>query len=574
MTHTKSRDKFKGDAFVAVARHVPFIEHYVKTIRLVFMDKFETRKGEPERERMQRISALFLGPNGRRYEDYDCVPLISSVITKVRVTVTVLRKLVTTYAVKHFTKEEVSVMERADTHSNVTLERYYVKEDARASALGAIRLLERSFPGQEVVAAAAAAKATAQPPVVMSRPPKFDVKQLIASSRQYRVGQKRGREQADPDMESDADADMAASAEDEPEPTAPERDRSPSLGSQHPPSAMRSAALGPTTTPDPPPVAAAAAARVTPAVGAAGGGHPRVRKRLKVLSTQPLLTATATSDTTDDLAVIADEGDESERNAGPALVMVDDDGTDATDSTSCTRLLHASASTPSAAAASAAAQPISMAGLVSAAAAARPAPTAGATATSAGGAALTPSATGLPQAAASAESGPMAARTRRQRRPKPGVIGDGVEVRASTIAGAGFGLFATRDYGVGDAVSEYDGEVIAWDEGQELRKLGEGYHIGGLETYYTCIDGRGLKPNDFGRGGGSFANDGCAEIKANVEFFKDKHNKFEAGGRRTGIARPVYLFIVAKRAIVSGEEIFVSYGRGYPWPPPMPNSDP
>lgn len=563
MTHTKSRDKFKGDAFVAVARHVPFIDHYIKNIRLVFMAKFETRKGEPEKERVQRIAGLFLGPNGRRYDDYDAVPLICSVITKVRVTVTILRKLVTTYAVQHFTKEEVTVMERADTHSNVTLERYYVKEDARAAALGAIRLLERSFPGQERVAAAAAAQATALPSVVIPRPPKFGLAQLLAGSRQYRVAQKRSREQDDSDLE-DADPDLAGSAEDDP--TAPDRDRSPSLGMPEPLSAAHSAAaLDPTAISQPPPVVAAAGTTVARLrIGAAGSEPPRARKRLKLLSTPPSLTSTATATTTatsdmaDNLIVIGDERDNPERNVGQTLVLIEDDGTDA---------LGSKSSAPTPAAAASLEQPLSLAGLVSSAAAARCATTpAVAAASMAGGAALPPSARGLPQAAASAEPGP---RTRRQLRPKPGVIGDGVEVRASTIAGAGLGLFATRDYGMGDAVTEYDGEVVDFAEACKRRKLGEGYHLASLESLHTCVDGRGLKPNDFGRGGGSFANDGREEIKSNVEFIKNDKNKFEAGGRRTGLARSVSLFLVAKRPILSGEEIFLSYGRGYQWPPPL-----
>src|SRR3954454_3477066 len=105
VTQTKSRDKYHGYPFVVVARHVPFVQHYVQHIRRDFVDRFGTRKGETDRDRAQRVCGLFLGPNGRRYDAFDALPLLSSVVTNVRITVTTLRKLVATYAAQHYTTE-------------------------------------------------------------------------------------------------------------------------------------------------------------------------------------------------------------------------------------------------------------------------------------------------------------------------------------------------------------------------------------------------------------------------------------------------------------------------------------
>ncbi|KIY98211.1 hypothetical protein MNEG_9752 [Monoraphidium neglectum] len=76
-----------------------------------------------------------------------------------------------------------------------------------------------------------------------------------------------------------------------------------------------------------------------------------------------------------------------------------------------------------------------------------------------------------------------------------GTIGRGVEVKKSSIALAGNGLFAARPFARGDLITEYVGRLISHEEAQLLR----------ARRAHTHIDG--LKDPQPGEGGGSFAND-------------------------------------------------------------------
>ncbi|CAH6420208.1 Hypothetical protein UVM_LOCUS79 [uncultured virus] len=110
----------------------------------------------------------------------------------------------------------------------------------------------------------------------------------------------------------------------------------------------------------------------------------------------------------------------------------------------------------------------------------------------------------------------------------------------STIAGAGRGLFAERDYERGELVTFYDGRVLT--NGQSSRS--DSVYLLEYNATYV-IDGesgyRGL-----GRHINSPAGTGR---RTNVEFVKD--------------ARRMRCLVQSKRRIRKGEEFLVAYGPSY-----------
>lgn len=136
--------------------------------------------------------------------------------------------------------------------------------------------------------------------------------------------------------------------------------------------------------------------------------------------------------------------------------------------------------------------------------------------------------------------------TKRRRSTYPGAtIGDGLEVRASTIAGAGNGLFADRDFVRNEIVTKYDGPIAMVPA--TLPPKEEMSHWASLIPRHWVV--QGLRSPIAGRGGGSFINHVAS--RANTEFVKNN----QAGHAFYGI------YIKARRAIKKGEEIFLTYGR-------------
>jgi hypothetical protein len=117
------------------------------------------------------------------------------------------------------------------------------------------------------------------------------------------------------------------------------------------------------------------------------------------------------------------------------------------------------------------------------------------------------------------------------------VLGAGVEVRPSTVSGAGGGLFAKVPFASNDVITEYDGDHI---DKQQAHALAVQTHVKAMGGNY--VDGL-KKPVD-GRGGGSFANESGP---GNAEFM------FEG--------TKIYLKVKAGKVIKPGHEVFVSYGR-------------
>jgi hypothetical protein len=150
------------------------------------------------------------------------------------------------------------------------------------------------------------------------------------------------------------------------------------------------------------------------------------------------------------------------------------------------------------------------------------------------------------------------------------VIGKGVLVRPSDIPAAGLGLFADRDFDRLALITEYSGEVIDRAEAVRRKAAHGAGHLRSLSMMATVIDGSG--PAVAGHGGGAFVNDVgytphdryVTNHPATNAVFWTAHRQpkgFET--TRTGLRDAKYIFLKASRAIKRGDEIYVSYGRGY-----------
>jgi SET domain-containing protein len=135
-------------------------------------------------------------------------------------------------------------------------------------------------------------------------------------------------------------------------------------------------------------------------------------------------------------------------------------------------------------------------------------------------------------------------------------IGDGIEIKESTIPDSGNGLFVTKDFKKNDWITFYDGKEITREEAQSLKERGEQSHVRSLDINRTAIDG--LRIPEYGRGGASFANHKEGE-HANSAFRKEWIEKKKKGITKTGNV----IILVAKRDIKKGEEVFVDYGKDY-----------
>jgi SET domain-containing protein len=126
-------------------------------------------------------------------------------------------------------------------------------------------------------------------------------------------------------------------------------------------------------------------------------------------------------------------------------------------------------------------------------------------------------------------------------------IDHGLEVKTSTIAGAGMGLFSTEEFKRNSYITFYDGEAITRSQALERRRRGKDTHIRSVGLMGDCIDGYTGATIRAGCGGASIANDGQLPDRNNCRL----ENK-------NGIA-----WLRANRDISSGEELLCSYGKLY-----------
>jgi len=119
-------------------------------------------------------------------------------------------------------------------------------------------------------------------------------------------------------------------------------------------------------------------------------------------------------------------------------------------------------------------------------------------------------------------------------------------VKRSTLPGSGKGLFTKIPIKRGQVVIEYLGETIPWSECLKREEQGKG----GYFMYVTskhCIDARPTKDKV-----ARYAND----AKGWGKVAGIRNNSFyEMRGKR--------VFIVARKEISAGSEIFVGYGKEY-----------
>jgi hypothetical protein len=150
------------------------------------------------------------------------------------------------------------------------------------------------------------------------------------------------------------------------------------------------------------------------------------------------------------------------------------------------------------------------------------------------------------------------------------VVGFGVEVKPSTIFGAGLGAFATKSYKSGDT---YDG--ILRDKTQvinarSVKRSGAtdrntSSHILKLPRSSACVFG--LTVPSWGRGAGSFCNHSSSNQNAKIQCVIPKSSRqlqlsyFGAAAFDAEFKQYPIALIQATKDIAEGEEIFVKYGR-------------
>ena len=123
-----------------------------------------------------------------------------------------------------------------------------------------------------------------------------------------------------------------------------------------------------------------------------------------------------------------------------------------------------------------------------------------------------------------------------------------LSIKKSQIPSSGDGLWTEKDFKRGEVIVKYDGEEITWKECEKRNLAQEGF--GGYYLFISkkrCIDAQYTTWAQ-----GRYANDaaGLHRIKGLRNNARYEIIKGEA-------------FIKASRNIKAGEEIFVSYGKGY-----------
>lgn len=146
-------------------------------------------------------------------------------------------------------------------------------------------------------------------------------------------------------------------------------------------------------------------------------------------------------------------------------------------------------------------------------------------------------------------------------------LDQGVRAAPSGLPAAGLGLWTQRRFAKGDLVTWYDGPCVeppclaaAKEHGQGEEEEGEDRRCPITSHWKSLrhdlvIDG--LRTPRAGHGGASFANDGRDQVPANVAYvlWQPAHHG--------GAALPPACYLRALRELRAGEELFVSYGRGY-----------
>jgi hypothetical protein len=159
------------------------------------------------------------------------------------------------------------------------------------------------------------------------------------------------------------------------------------------------------------------------------------------------------------------------------------------------------------------------------------------------------------------------------------VVGQGLQIKESTINGAGLGVFTVGPIGAGQVITEYYGAYVEWKEA----KGRESSHMRALFPMRLSIDGLYMSDGKtkitnpstqlHGYGAAAFSNDARSEEENNAEFqtVHSESNRKAIDDYLSGSARCDWtaepgeskVILVAIKDIGAGEEIFVSYGADY-----------
>lgn len=142
--------------------------------------------------------------------------------------------------------------------------------------------------------------------------------------------------------------------------------------------------------------------------------------------------------------------------------------------------------------------------------------------------------------------------TKRRRTHNSCLIGNGVEVKPSTLEGAGNGLFACIDFESGDIITEFCGKFITKMEADALKSELKHTHVRTVDFGYLYIDGLKDPISATGKGGASFSNHKRIS-EANSKF----HKVYDTKSARNKI------YLKATKRILKDEEIFTNYGKTY-----------
>lgn len=136
----------------------------------------------------------------------------------------------------------------------------------------------------------------------------------------------------------------------------------------------------------------------------------------------------------------------------------------------------------------------------------------------------------------------------------------GLYVDTSHIPEAGKGLFAGVDIPRNAFITRYAGNLVSWEEAEELRRKGLHTHCKSVFFGGPVIDGHKghevldaegkLDARFVACGIASLTNDARDPKKNNTYFFKKAKD-------------PNTIWLRAKHDIPRGSELYVSYGRGY-----------
>lgn len=156
---------------------------------------------------------------------------------------------------------------------------------------------------------------------------------------------------------------------------------------------------------------------------------------------------------------------------------------------------------------------------------------------------------------------------------------DNLTLSKSSIAEAGDGLYALRDFEAGEVITTYTGQVVPYKEARMRRDSGEGSHLRSLITMYYAIDGNrdengnyltNKRTQLFGKGVAQMVNHADEEFaNARFDFVDSDVNKrridewLRGNYTMTPLPTERTVVLIAKRDIEAGEEIFVNYGSDY-----------